>query len=144
MRWLRMLRDTILDSWWSRILSRHDTEPTELSGGLLKVCIGCWLVSPLQTFSSAPAFGTISVIPETLWGLFLVFVGIGHLAALRNGHPAWRRWASFVGCFIWCAMGLTFLSANPAGIGPLMFLAAGLSQGWCWSRLGHLTERPVP
>lgn len=135
------LRDSILDSWWGRVLAEHDTEPTELSGGLLKVVIGAWLLLPMQTFSSAPAFGTISVIPENLWGLFLVVIGIGHLAALRNGHPAWRRYAAFVGCFIWSAIGLTFLAANPVGIGSLLFLGAGIAQGWCYSRLGGLVAR---
>lgn len=138
MAFLRGLRDRISRSWWGRILAEHDIEPTELSGGTLKIVVGFWLVLPLQTFSSAPAFGVISVIPENLWALFLVVIGAGHLAALANGHPAWRRWAAFVGCFIWSAMGITFIWANPAGIGPLLFLGAGLSQAWCYVRLGTL------
>lgn len=126
-------------SWWARILAEHDTEPTELAGGALKVVIGVWLLLPARTFSSSPAFGVISVIPENYWGVFLVVIGIGHLAALRNGHPAWRRYAALVGCFVWCSMGLTFLVANPSGIGSLTFLAAGIAQGWCYSRLGRLS-----
>jgi hypothetical protein len=132
------MRDAIRDSWWGLILREHDTEPTELSGGVLKVAIGTWLLLPAQTFSMSPAFGVISIIPENLWGVFLVVIGVGHLAALQNGHRAWRRWASLVGCFVWCAIGLTFLAANPAGLGSLLFLGAGIAQGWCYSRLGSL------
>jgi hypothetical protein len=141
-RGLVAFRDMIQRSWWALILAEHDTEPTELSGGLLKAVIGFWLLLPVQTFSNAPAFEAVSVIPESAWGVFLVVVGVLHLAALRNGHAGWRRWAALIGCFIWCAMGLTFMAANPAGIGPLLFVGAGLAQGWCYSRLGALMERP--
>jgi hypothetical protein len=138
---LHRLRDVLRYSWWGRILAEHDSEPTELSGGLLKIVVGFWLILPLQTFSGGPAFGTISVIPEDIWALFLVIIGSGHLAALANGHPAWRRWAALVGCFVWCAMGSTFLWASPSSIGPLLFLGAGVSQAWCYVRLGYARPR---
>lgn len=135
---LTSLRLWIWRSWWGRILAEHDTEPTELRGGFLKVLVGLWLILPFQTFSGSPSFGVISVIPENLWAIFLVVIGIGHLMALANGEPNWRRWSALVGCFVWSAMGITFLWANPAGIGSMLFLVAGIEQGWVYSRIGGL------
>lgn len=129
-------RESLRSSWWGRILAEHDTEPTELSGGMLKVSIAAWLVLP--TTALTPIFGVIALVPETYWSLFLMVVGVGHLVALRNGHPSWRRWGSLVGFFVWCALGITLLVNGAVGLTPMLFLGAGLSQGWCYIRLGYL------
>lgn len=129
-------RDAIRRSWWGRILAEHDTEPTELSGGILKVAIAFWLVLPWQTLG--PAFGAVSLIPELWWAVFLMVVGIGHLAALRNGFPAWRRWGSLVGVFVWCSLAISLWLNGSLGLAPLLFLGAGLSQGWVYCRLGYI------
>lgn len=136
MPFLRGLRDRLSQSWWGRILAEHDTEPTELSGGLLKVTIAFWLLLPWQSIS--PAFGAASHIPEIWWSIFLVVVGVGHLAALRNGYPAWRRWGALVGFFVWCSLAISLWANGVVGLAPLLFLGAGLSQGWCYVRIGYL------
>jgi hypothetical protein len=83
----------------------------------------------------------MSVIPEIVWAIFLVVIGCGHLAALASGNRKWRRWAALIGCFVWSAMGFTFLWASPSSIGPLLFIGAGIMQAWCYVRLGYLPRR---
>lgn len=136
MRWLCSIRDQLRASWWGRVLAEHDTEPTELSGGLLKVSLAIWLLLPPTAIG--PAFGFVALIPELYWSIFLLVVGVGHLVALRNGHPAWRRWGCLVGFFVWCSLAVTLLVNGVVGIGPVLFIGAGLSQGWCYIRLGYL------
>lgn len=136
MAWLRSLGNTMACSWWMRILQEHDTEPTELSGGVLKVTIALWLLGPWQALS--PAFGAVSMIPEIWWAVFLMVVGVGHLAAIRNGHPAWRQWGSLVGVFVWSSLAVSLWVNGVVGLAPLLFLGAAFSQAWCAIRLGWL------
>lgn len=136
MQWLRAIRDRLRASWWGRILAEHDTEPTELSGGLLKVTIAFWLLMPFQSLS--PAFGAVTLIPEFWWSIFLLVVGIGHVTALRDGFPAWRRWGCLVGVFVWGALAISLWSNGVVGLAPLLFFGACLSQGWCYIRLGYI------
>lgn len=135
MRVARPFVDALRFSWWGRILAEHDTEPTELSGGLLKVSISLWLLLPVTSLS--PVFGVVALVPELWWSIFLMVVGVGHLAALRNGYVAWRRWGCFVGFFVWCSLGITLYINGAVGLTPLLFLGAGFSQGWCYVRLGY-------
>jgi hypothetical protein len=120
-------------------LREHDTEPTELSGGVLKVTIALWLLMPWQSLS--PAFGAVSLIPEFWWSIFLMVVGVGHVAALRNGHPSWRRWGALVGFAVWCSLAITLLINGAVGLTPLLFFGAGFSQAWCYLRLGYVVRR---
>lgn len=129
------LREWMRSSWWGRILAEHDTEPTELSGGALKVMLGFWLLLPWQTFSSSPTFERLAVVPEWLWGGVLLSIGVGHLAALHDGYAPWRRGASLAGFLIWFSMAVTFVFANPPAMGWLLFMLAALAQGWCYIRL---------
>lgn len=138
MPWLRALPEWLRETWWGAILREHDTEPVELSGGLLKVTIALWLLMPVQ--SLGPAFGIVSMIPEVWWAVFLLVVGAGHLAALRNGHVAWRRWGSLIGFFVWCSLAITLVVNGAVGLTPLLFLGAGLSQAWAYVRLGSLAR----
>lgn len=133
---LRALRDMIRASWWGRILDEHDTEPVELSGGVLKVLLGFWLLLPMDSFASSPTFAVLDVIPETAMGLVLLAVGIGHLLALRDGYVPWRRAASLIGFLIWFTFAATFVWSNPPAMGWLPFLLSAAGQGWCYIRLG--------
>jgi uncharacterized membrane protein HdeD (DUF308 family) len=136
MRGLCVLRDTIKHSWWGAILAEHDTEPVELIGGGTKVAMGVWLLLPLQSFSSSPTFAALAILPEWVWGLFLLCVGIFHLAALHNGHRGWRKWAAVVGFLVWFSFGTVFVWTNPPAIGWIMFLAIAAAQMWASIRLG--------
>ena len=136
MAWLRSFRDQIRASWWGRILAEHDTEPVELSGGALKVLLGCWLLLPLDSFGSSPTFAALDVIPEAALGFLLLGVGIGHLLALRDGYVPWRRMASLIGFLVWFTFAATFVWSNPPAMGWLPFLLSAAGQGWCYIRLG--------
>lgn len=107
-----------------------------MSGGLLKVTIAFWLLMPFQALS--PAFGAVNLIPEFWWSIFLLVVGIGHLAALRNGFPAWRQWGCLVGVFVWSALAISLWLNGVVGLAPLLFSGAALSQGWAYVRLGYI------
>lgn len=133
MRWL----DRLARSWWSLILAEHDTEPAELSGGLLKVSIGAWLLLPWDTFESSPTFAVFSILPEWLWGLSLMALGASHLEALRSGNTDHRRHAATIGYLVWFSFAMVFVWTNPPAIGWLAFLTAGLAQLWCSLRLGR-------
>lgn len=131
-----MIRDAIKHSWWGAILAEHDTEPMELIGGGTKVLMGCWLLMPWTSFTSSPTFATVSIFPEWAWGIFLLIVGMLHLAALRADHRVWRQRAAFVGFLVWCSFGTVFVWANPPAIGWIMFMSVGLAQMWASIRLG--------
>lgn len=132
MRWL----DRLSRAWWSLILAEHDTEPAELSGGLLKVGIGLWLLLPFDTFESSPTFAVFSILPEWLWGSVLLALGVLHLSALRSGDLDSRRRSATIGYLVWFSFAVTFVTTNPPAIGWLAFLIAGLAQLWCSLRLG--------
>lgn len=122
-------------TWWGKILAEHDTEPTEFSGGLLKVLVGAWLLMPWSTFASSPTFETVEVIPEWAWGSLLVTTGIGHWLALRNGSVRWRRLACLIGFVFWFAFGTTFWIANPRGFAVVVYGLLAAQQGWAYVRL---------
>src|SRR5688572_6041806 len=130
MHFLTALRDTIRRSWWGRILAEMDTEPVELMGGGAKIVMGVWLLLPFQSFTSSPTFAALSVLPEWLWGTFLLCVGLFHLAALRDGYRGWRKWAALVGFLIWVSFGTVFVWTNPPAIGWVLFMSVGGAQMW--------------
>ena len=131
-----MSKELLRNTWWGKILAEHDTEPTELAGGLMKVVLGSQLIAPVDTFSNSPAFHDLTILPEWLWGLLLIGFGVGHWFALRHGYRPWRRLASAIGFLIWFALGATFLHAAPNSLGAWVFLLAALGQCWCYVRLG--------
>lgn len=135
MRALLRFLDGAARSWYGLVLSQHDTEPAELSGGLLKVLIGAWLLLPWDTFSSSPTFAVLSVLPETVWGGALVALGLWHWAALRSGDRDRRRLAATVGYLIWFSFSVLFVTTNPPALGWACFLVAGLAQLWVSLRL---------
>lgn len=130
------LRSSIQTSWWGLILADHDTEPVELIGGATKVAMGVWLLMPLRSFASSPTFVTLNLLPEWVWGLFLLALGLLHLAALHNGYRPWRKWSALIGCLVWCSFSIVFVWANPPAIGWIMFMSVGLAQMWASVRLG--------
>lgn len=137
MGWLRGAWDRLLGDWWRRILAEHDTEPAELSGGLLKVGIGFWLLLPMDTFGSSPTFAALSILPEPVWGVVLIALGTFHLSALRSGASAARRHAATIGYLVWFSFAVVFVATSPPAIGWVAFLVAGLAQLWCSLRLGR-------
>jgi hypothetical protein len=130
------MKDQLRHSWWGLILAEHDTEPTELAGGLMKLVLGSQLILPLDTFATSATFRDLTVLPEWAWGALLIVIGVGHLAALRNGNRSWRRWGSGVGFLLWFSLGATFLHASPNSLGAWVFLLAAVGQMWCYVRLG--------
>jgi hypothetical protein len=124
-------------SWWAAILLEHDVEPAELSGGLMKLFIGIWLLLPLDTFDSSPTFAALAIMPEWLWGVALVTLGSAHLAALHTGHQDRRRNAATVGYLVWFSFAVVFVTTNPPAIGWIAFMMAGLAQLWVSVRLGR-------
>ena len=133
---LRSLRECLRSSWWGKILAEHDTEPAELSGGLMKILIGLWLLLPFETFESSPTFAVFSILPEWLWGGALIAIGAGHVSALRSGDLDQRRHAATIGYLVWFSFSVVFVWTNPPAIGWIAFLIAGLAQLWCSLRLG--------
>lgn len=133
MRWL----DGLTSAWFAPILAEHDTEPTELAGGTLKVAMGLWLLLPFDTFGSSPTFATLAVLPEWTWAIVLIGLGGFHILALRSGDRDARRLASMIGYLVWFSFAMVFVATNPPAIGWLAFLLAGLGQLWCSLRLGR-------
>lgn len=147
------LRPRLATRWWAKILIDHDTEPAELFSGVTKITLGLYLLAPWETFAASPRlYADVATVPEQVWGLGLVVLGAGHLAALRGGEVGWRRAAAFGAFLVWVSFGGTFVHTQPTAlIGPLMLLLAG-ALGWVWIRLGillryqqiHATGAPSP
>lgn len=129
---LLRLRTTLQTSWWGRILAEHDTEPTELAGGFMKVLLGLWLLSNDTTST----FSQLTVAPEWLWGVALVAIGVGHWLALRDGYIRWRRAAAMLGFLVWFCLGVTALLVNSSSLGGAIYLSLAVWQGWAYLRLG--------
>src|SRR5215471_7962204 len=102
------LRYIISTSWWWKILTEHDTEPTELIGGIMLLCWGTWLLLPMQTFKSAQAYTALATIPESLLGAMLLLAGINKVVALRNGNVNWRRLAAMISFGAWFGIASLF------------------------------------
>lgn len=135
MQRLVMLRDAIRSSWWGLILTEHDTEPTEMAGGLLKLGLAAVLLTPPDTFGGSPVYWMLSAVPELVWALVLLVFGCAHLGSLRAGHRAWRRLMSLTGFLIWFTWWVSFVLGNPASTGAVVYLLAAVAQGWCYVRL---------
>lgn len=136
---LRSFRDRVRASWWGLILTEHDTEPTELFGGLLKIGLAIILVMPLNTFGSTRVYGMLSVLPEGIWAALLLLAGTLHLRAVRTGRRSLRRTMALVGFLIWFTWSISFIEGNPANTGGVVYFLCALMQGWVYARLG----RPV-
>lgn len=137
MRWFRALIERLSAAWWTLILAEHDTEPAELSGGLLKMAIGLWLLLPFDTFGSSPTFAALSILPEWLWGVTLIGLGTFHLLALQGGNRDQRRHAATIGYLVWFSFAVVFVATHPPAFGWIAFMVAGLAQLWCSLRLGR-------
>lgn len=137
MQQLVALRDRIRSSWWGLILSEHDTEPTEMSGGLLKLGLAVVLLTPRDTFGSSVVYSLLSVVPEPIWGVVLLVFGCLHLGSLHNGARSWRRAMAGVGFLIWFCWWVSFALGSTASTGSVVYLLAAFGQGWCYVRLGR-------
>ncbi len=133
---LLRLRAALRTFWWGRILAEHDTEPTELAGGLMKLLIGGWLLLPHDTTST---FSLLTIAPEWAWGVVMALLGGGHWFALRDGYVRWRRAAAMLGFLVWFYLALTALWFNPASLGFALFSGLAVSQSWVYVRLGRET-----
>jgi hypothetical protein len=133
---LRSFRDLIRTSWWGLILSDHDTEPTELAGGLLKLALATVLVMPTDTFGERRIYGLLANLPEPFWACLLFTLGIVHLAVLRHGNLHWRRLMALAGFVIWFTWSASFFLGNPSNTGGAVYMLAALGSGWCYVRLG--------
>lgn len=122
-------------TWWGRILSEHDTEPTEMAGGILKVLLGAQLLLPFDTFGSSTTFRDLQSLPEWLWGVALLSVGVSHLVALARGSAFWRRQFAFIGASVFLGLTGIFLHTSPSSWGAWVFCLAGVWQVWCYVRL---------
>lgn len=124
-------------SWWGSVLAEHDTEPTEFSGGVLKIGIGLWLLAPASTFGSSPTFAAMAALmPEAVWGVVLGAVGAFRLAVLRSGRCAPRRVGAMIGFLFWFTLASLFLWSSPASLGFPLFALLAAGQGWVYCRLG--------
>lgn len=131
------LRDAIRSSWWGLILVEHDTEPTEMFGGLLKLLLAGLLLLPYDTFGGARVYGLLSVLPESVWAVVLLLFGCVHLLALRHGVRTWRRWMALAGFLIWFTWAISFVLGSPSNTGCVVYLLAALGQAWAYTRLGR-------
>jgi hypothetical protein len=123
-------------TWWGRILSVHDTEPSELHGGISKIAIGSQLLLPYSTFAGAPAvYRDFMAIPEPVWGIAFLVAGVGHLAAIRRGARGWRAASSAIGFAFWLVLAFLFFHANAGTLGGVLALGVAAEQGWCYYRL---------
>ena len=136
-----MLKAMLVWSWYGRILAEHDTEPSELLSGALKVTLGLHLLWPGQTFAgNTLLYGDMAILPEWAWGMLFVAVGVGHLGALRNGNASWRRWAAFAAFLVWSSLGFTFLHTQATALVGPTFAVLAVSSGWVYVRLGILAR----
>ena len=132
---LQAAKTALVESWWGRILAEHDTEPTELGSSFLKLFLGLLLIVPVSTFSATPVYGLLNLMPEWLWALVLIVIGLIHLIALRSGHRQRRRMSAAIGFVIWSCFSLSFLIGNPTNTGWIVYLTAASGQAWCYVRL---------
>lgn len=135
--WTIRLRESIRSSWWGLILSEHDTEPTEMFGGVMKLLLAGVLISPQDTFGSARVYGMLSALPEPIWGAVMLVFGTVHLLALRHGVRAWRRWMALTGFLIWFTWSVSFILGSPSNTGAVVYLLAAFGQAWAYVRLGR-------
>jgi hypothetical protein len=134
---LRVIRDTIKTSWWGLILAEHDTEPTEMFGGLMKLLLAVLLLVPVDTFNRSSVYGLLSVLPEPVWGAVMLVFGGVHLLSLRHGNRHWRRWMALAGFLIWFSWSVSIFVGAPSSTGGVVYLLAALAQGWVYVRLGR-------
>lgn len=126
----------IRHSWWGKILAEHDTEPTEVASGVMKVGLGLFLLLPGQTFTN-PVYALLAALPEPLWGGILVVLGVVHILAVRDGSRVWRRRMALAGFLMWCLFTLSFALGNILNTGCVVYGLLAFGQGWCYIRLGR-------
>jgi hypothetical protein len=119
------------------VLAEHDTEPTEMFGGLLKLLLAAVLILPHGTFESSRVYGMLSALPEPVWAAVLLVFGVVHLAAIRGGDRGRRRMMSLAGFLIWFTWAASFFEGTPTNTGGVVYMLAALMQGWCYVRLGR-------
>lgn len=135
---LRSFRDALRSSWWGLILVEHDTEPSEMFGGAMKIGLAGVLAYPNDTFGSTTrVYGMLSILPEPIWAVVLLVFGVVHLAALRSGVRSTRRWTALAGFLIWFTWSVSFFLGNPANTGGVVYLLVACMQAWCYVRLGR-------
>lgn len=112
------------------IANYSDIRNTEIFLSWYSFMIGLWILNPIvDTFSTAPSFRTLSLLPEVLWGGTIVITSVIHFVAYIRRLNQIRRIALFTFFMIWFFIALAFFFSNPLGLGLISYGMISLSFG---------------
>ncbi len=91
------------------MIFHYDWEIVEIQGAIFKIVWGGWLLLPFSTFKGQAVYDALgSITSESVWGLFVLLLGFGHLVAIAYGTTNIRRHFIFVACAFWVFISVIF------------------------------------
>lgn len=109
---------------------RVDTRSLETSSAATLGLNGLVLVLPASTFGANPtAFAAMSSLPEWMWGVILMLVGLVQAYAVASHNADCRRRAALVAVSLYAFLATLYFVANPINLG---------TPTWCVYVAGNL------
>ncbi|WP_145052463.1 hypothetical protein [Paenibacillus xylanexedens] len=112
--------------------------PVELSLAFIASFWGVLLVLPFNTFATSSAYAPMSnVMPESAWGVLMLFLSGLLLYGMLSGRFLVRRYALLVATFVWLFIGSMLFFGNPASTGWGAYLNYAILSSWAYMRVGE-------
>lgn len=97
---------------------RVDTRSLETASAATLGLNGLVLVLPASTFGANPtAFAAMSSLPESLWGVLIMAVGLTQAYAVARNDADTRRRAALLAVTLYAFLAVLYFMANPANLG---------------------------
>lgn len=110
--------------------------------GILGILWGLWVANPLMDTLALESYaGFISVVPEWVWGIGMLVLGIFTLTAAVCKHRYYFRAITLLlNVLIWSFISFQFLMGAPANTGFVVYLVVALDSVWAYLRLTIFTK----
>lgn len=120
------------------VILKKDFEFSELLSGLVLIGWSIVLLMPWNTFESAHSFDAMAaLLPESMWGLLLGWVGVTQVGALALSQYRVRLVSSLIACCTWVFIGIVIGWSNPQGLWIAIYPQLAASAAWSFWRLAR-------
>ena len=113
-----------------------DTSPLEIILALESSAWGLWLILPIDTFGTNPAFAVLKIFPGEAWtGAIVLSIGLLTAISLITRNITFRRNVSILSMLIWSYIDYSFWAAATASTAPITYFVFVVLVAWIMAAL---------